>query len=295
MARGRSLVSILVVVVVSALPLTMKRAFAKHGHPGASTADEAQVRELLAKLAAASGVREPEERTDADLMYEAMLRWNGEPAGSAAVDRLIDSSKKEAARSKKATVEKVRKMFWKDPFADDPQKLVLVRQEDRDLLDTSARTRRSERSEARASREQRDTRETELMRLRAELAAARAEAEEVRAENERIRLRADSPEEQLRRRRVVIGRRGAQARARSSGELVPQPQRRAAGADRARVDRARGELQRHRPAAAGSDAARRRCPRTASSSCRCRPPSPPPPSSRRAATAARTSCSRAKR
>ena len=193
MARGRSLVSILVVVVVSALPLTMKRAFAKHGHPGASTADEAQVRELLSKLAEASGVPEPEERTDADLMYEAMLRWNGEPAGSAAVDRLIDSSKKEAARSKKATVEKVRKMFWKDPFADDPQKLVLVRQEDRDLLDTyQRRTRRSERSEARAAREQRDTRETELMRLRRELASARAEAEEVRAENERIRLRADS-------------------------------------------------------------------------------------------------------
>ncbi len=193
MARGRSLVSILVVVVVSALPLTTKRAFAKHGHPGASTADEAQVRELLSKLAEASGVREPEERTDADLMYEAMLRWNGEPAGSAAVDRLIDSSKKEAARSKKATVEKVRKMFWKDPFADDPQKLVLVRQEDRDLLDTyQRRTRRSERSEARAAREQRDTRETELMRLRRELASARAEAEEVRAENERIRLRADA-------------------------------------------------------------------------------------------------------
>ena len=114
MARGRSLVSILVVFVFSALPVTMKRAHAKHGHPGASAADEAQVRELLSKLAAASGAPEAEERTDADLMYEAMLRWNGEPAGSAAVDRLIDSSKKEAARkSKKATVEKVRKMFWK--------------------------------------------------------------------------------------------------------------------------------------------------------------------------------------
>ena len=235
MARGRSLVSILVVVVVSALPLTTKRAFAKHGHPGASTADEAQVRELLAKLAEASGVPEPEERTDADLMYEAMLRWNGEPAGSAAVDRLIDSSKKEAARSKKATVEKVRKMFWKDPFADDPQKLVLVRQEDRDLLDQyQRRTRRSDRSEARAAREQRDTRETELMRLRRELASARAEAEEARAENERIRLRADSqknscvadassPSGEPRKRRRV------------ERQLVPQPQCRA-GADRAGVD-----------------------------------------------------------
>ena len=159
MARGRSLVSILVVVVMSALPVTAKRAFAKHGHPGGSAADEAQVRELLGKLAAASGVPEPEERTDADLMYEAMLRWNGEPAGSAAVDRLIDSSKKEVARSKKATTEKVRKMFWKDPFAED--KLVLVRQEDRDLIDQyQRRTKRSDRPEARAASEQRDTRET---------------------------------------------------------------------------------------------------------------------------------------
>jgi hypothetical protein len=190
MHRGRSLVTILVLFVIS---MTAERAFAKHGHPGNSAADEAQVRELLGKLAAASGVPEPEERTDADLMYEAMLRWNGEPAGSAAVDRLIDSSKKEAARSKKATVDKVRRMFWKDPFADDPQKLVLVRQEDRDLLDQyQRRTRRSDRAEARAAREQRDTRETELMRLRRELAAARADAEEARAENERIRQRADS-------------------------------------------------------------------------------------------------------
>ena len=94
MARGRSLVSILVVFVISALPVTMKRAHAKHGHPGASPADEAQVRELLSKLAAASGTPEPEERTDADLMYDAMLRWNGEPAGSAAVDRLIASSRR---------------------------------------------------------------------------------------------------------------------------------------------------------------------------------------------------------
>jgi hypothetical protein len=184
------MVSILVVVVISALPVTAKRAFAKHGHPGGSAADEAQVRELLAKLAAASGVPEPEERTDADLMYDAMLRWNGEPAGSAAVDRLIDSSKKEAARSKKATQDKVRKMFWKDPFADDPQKLVLVRQEDRDLIDQFQR-RNTRRAEARAPRE-RDSRETELSRLRHELAAARAEAEEARAEAERMREHGDT-------------------------------------------------------------------------------------------------------
>ena len=49
------------------------------------------MRELLAKLAAASGQPAPEERTDADLMYEAMLRWNGEPPGSAAIDRALDA------------------------------------------------------------------------------------------------------------------------------------------------------------------------------------------------------------
>ncbi len=213
MSRGRSMVSILVAVVISALPVTAKRAFAKHGHPGGSSADEAQVRELLAKLAAASGVPEPEERTDADLMYDAMLRWNGEPAGSAAVDRLIDSSKKEAARSKKATQDKVRRMFWKDPFADDPQKLVLVRQEDRDLIDQYQR-RNTRRTEARAARE-RDPRETELSRLRHELAAARAEAEEARAEAARMREHGDTTSQ----------RQGCVADASTSGE--PRKRRRA--------------------------------------------------------------------
>jgi len=188
MSLARGLVTMLVVFGVSAAPATTRRAFAKHGHPGASPADQAQMRELLSKLAAASGTPEPEERTDADLMYEAMLRWNGEPPGSAAVDRLIDSSKKEAARAKKATTEKVRKMFWKDPFSDDPQKLVLVRQEDRDLLDQYQR--RNRRSAAREQARE-PARESELMRLRRELAAARADAEEARAESERIRERTE--------------------------------------------------------------------------------------------------------
>jgi len=147
---------------------------------GHSPADEAQMRELLAKLAAAAGEPAPEERTDADLMYEAMLRWNGEPPGSAAIDRLLDQSKKEAARTKRATVEKVRHMFWKDPFADDPHKLIPVRQDDRDMLD--AYDRRTPRKEWRQS--PREARESEVSRLRTELAQARAE-------NSRLRDRAD--------------------------------------------------------------------------------------------------------
>jgi len=148
---------------------------------GHSPADEAQMRELLAKLAAAAGEPAPEERTDADLMYEAMLRWNGEPPGSAAIDRLLDQSKKEAARTKRATVEKVRHMFWKDPFADNPHRLIPVRQEDRDLLDSY--DRRTPRKQWREP-SQRESRESEVSRLRTELA-------EARAENARLRDRSD--------------------------------------------------------------------------------------------------------
>ena len=125
------------------------------------------MRELLAKLAAASGEPAPEERTDADLMYEAMLRWNGEPPGSAAIDRALAQSKKEAASTKRATVEKVRTMFWKDPFAPEPHKLIPVRQEDRDLL--AAYNRGRQRSEVRESRQAREPRD-EVSRLRAEIA-----------------------------------------------------------------------------------------------------------------------------
>ena len=161
----------MIISIVVALPSIAAQTMARGGGH-ATRADDTQMRELLAKLAAASGEVEPEERTEADLMYDAMLRWNGELAGSAAVDRLIASSKKEAARSKKATVDKVRKMFWKDPFADDPHKLIPIRQEDRDLLAQYNRGR--QRSEVRQSRQAREPRD-EVSRLRAELAQAREE------------------------------------------------------------------------------------------------------------------------
>jgi hypothetical protein len=169
--------------IVVALPSVAAQALArKGGH--ATPADDVQMRELLAKLAAASGEVEPEERTEADLMYEAMLRWNGEPPGSAAIDRALAQSKKDAARTKRATVEKVRSMFWKDPFADDPHKLIPVRQEDRDLLSAYNRGRhRSEVREARHAQEPRD----EVSRLRAALEAAREEAAAARAETARLR------------------------------------------------------------------------------------------------------------
>ena len=183
MSFQRSFFMGLVVFAALALPGVMTRAHARGGeggrHSKLAPGDEAQMRELLARLAAASGQPEKEEKTDADLMYEAMIRWNGPT--SSATDRVIEESKKDAARMKHATVEKVRHMFWKDPFADNPHRLIPVRQEDRDLLDSY--DRRTPRKQWREP-SQRESRESEVSRLRTELA-------EARAENARLRDRSD--------------------------------------------------------------------------------------------------------
>jgi|KBSMisStandDraft_5_1062788.scaffolds.fasta_scaffold226075_2 hypothetical protein len=183
MSLRRSFTMMLVMV---ALPSLATRALARRAN-AVGPADDAQVRDLLAKLAAASGTPEPEERTDADLMYEAMLRWNGEPADSKTIDRVLDQSKRDAARSKRQMQDKVRHMFWKDPFADDPHKLILVRQEDRDLLDQYQR--KTPRGAGRETRELREPREVRAPRD--ELARLRDEVSRLKAENARIRERAD--------------------------------------------------------------------------------------------------------
>ena len=181
MSLDRSFTKVVGVLIFIALPLAATPALARHDGERRGRAvhgdDEGQMRDLLAKLAAASGVPEPEERTDADLMYEAMLRWNGEPPDSAAIDQALANSKRDAARAKRTTQDMVRHMFWKDPFANDPRRLIPVRQENRELLDTYAR---KQRRQAREAREPRD----EVSRLRAELA-------EAREENSRLRERSD--------------------------------------------------------------------------------------------------------
>ncbi|HSY41988.1 MAG TPA: hypothetical protein VLA79_20780 [Polyangia bacterium] len=125
--------------------------------------EETQRRALLGQLAAASAEVAPQERTDADLMYEAMRQWHGEPRGSAAVDRALAQSKKDIRLDRKQIEEKVRKMFWKDPFSDE---VVPVAKSDRDLLRAHA---------VRESRVRDDAREDEVARLKAEVSAARAE------------------------------------------------------------------------------------------------------------------------
>jgi hypothetical protein len=132
--------------------------------------EEAQRRQLLNQLAAASADIPPEEKTDADLMYAAMRQWRGEPRGSAAVDKAINQSKADIRQDRKALEERVHEMFWKDPFSSE---VVPVRKHDRDLLRDHA---------ARAARASGAAAAEEIERLRADLATVRAENARLRAD-----------------------------------------------------------------------------------------------------------------
>ncbi len=138
--------------------------------------EDAQRRELMSELAAAAA-EAPDQRTDGDLMYEAMRQWRGEPRGSAQVTSVIAESKREQQQRKLAEA-KLKTLFFKDPFAEDPHKLIPIRKIDRQILaayevrhDLDGSTRSAD----------------EVSRLRGELAQARADAAAARAEASRLR------------------------------------------------------------------------------------------------------------
>ena len=137
--------------------------------------DNDQRKALLAQIAAAADAAgQPEEKTDADLMYDALKQqWRGDPPGSATIDKVVAQSKNDADRDRRAVREKIRKLFWKDPFSDNPQKLIPVRREDRDLLAAHPT----------ATRGRGDGGGDETSRLRAEVARLRGQL--ARAEEER--------------------------------------------------------------------------------------------------------------
>jgi len=147
-----------------------------HAH-GRRPSEEAQRRELMAELAAAAAEAPPEQRTDADLMYEAMRQWRGEPRGSAQVAKVLAESKQEQHERKIAEA-KARMMFFKDPFAEDPSQLIPVRKVDRQLLAAY---------EVRHDIDRSSRNPEEVSRLRGELAQARADAAAARAEATRLR------------------------------------------------------------------------------------------------------------
>jgi hypothetical protein len=176
------------------------------------TEDTTQEEAMLARIAAA-GESEPTARTDADLMYDALKQWRGDTPDSAKIDRLVDQSKKESDRSRRITRERIKALFWKDPFSDDPHRLIPVRREDRDLLAPSAegaalRYQDSDVPRGRRSRSRSDGLDSDAMRLRVELLAARSEVAEARSEIARLRAElsrakaslsdgAESPDERL--------------------------------------------------------------------------------------------------
>jgi hypothetical protein len=176
--------SFVAVVVVGFVCVPAGRAVAHRRSHAWEKGDREQAEVLLEQIAAAAEA-EPQAPTDADLMYEAVRQWRGEPPGSATIDRVVAQSKREADRNRRALREKIHALFWKDPFADDPGRLIPVRKEDRDLLaahpaPTRARRERSDRASDRST-------DGEVSRLRAELAAARADAAAARAEAEHAR------------------------------------------------------------------------------------------------------------
>jgi hypothetical protein len=153
--------------------------------------DTAQEQALLAQIAAAAEA-EPQARTDADLMYDALKKWRGEPPDSAKIDRVVAQSQKDSDHNRKITREKIKAMFWKDPFSEEPHKLIPVRREDRDLLATRAGFSRARGdadgdADAPRARSSRGRGEGEVSRLRSELAAARADVAEARTEISRLR------------------------------------------------------------------------------------------------------------
>jgi len=132
--------------------------------------------------------------SDSDLMFEALQQWRGEsPSDSAAVDRLLAAAKRESRRRQASIRRGATSTYFRDPFADDPEALIPVRKEDRDLLDNL-------RAGSRAS--------ADVVAARAEAAAARSDAAAARADAERAERRADRAEALAARRETRAGEAG---------------------------------------------------------------------------------------
>ena len=122
----------------------------------------------------------PNEKTDADLMYEAMREWRGEPRGSAAVARVLAESQR-VHQERKAAEAKLRSLFFKDPFADDPEPADPGPQ-DRPAIAGGLRGAPRHRSLDARDRKRWHACAASWPQARADAAAARAEASRLRGE-----------------------------------------------------------------------------------------------------------------
>jgi hypothetical protein len=130
----------------------------------------------LATSGRARGAGDDEAPTDGDLMFQALKKEGRGSADDAVIGRVLAEGKRESERKRRALRKHFASRYWRDPWADDPTKPILIPQPRRDGDDDQARL------DARARRE--------IAAARAEAAMAKADAARERAERARAEARA---------------------------------------------------------------------------------------------------------
>ncbi|HEY4185438.1 MAG TPA: hypothetical protein VGP07_10235, partial [Polyangia bacterium] len=113
---------------------------------------------------------DPPEKSDAELMYDAMKRSGQGSSNDAAIDRALARAQKDSEKNRKAMRQALVARSWKDPFADNVA--VPVR---------SRRTAHNDTDELRAARAEAAKARRATAMARAEAALARAETAQARA------------------------------------------------------------------------------------------------------------------
>lgn len=131
-------------------------------------------------LTATARAQEDDAPSEADLMYKAVRQWRGDSAESKVVDRVMADSQRESEQNRRAYKKKIASMFWRDPFSDQPRKLIPVRPEDRETMASQGGDSPKVLKELVAARADAAMARAEAAKYRADL--ARAEAVAARAE-----------------------------------------------------------------------------------------------------------------
>jgi hypothetical protein len=133
------------------------------------SADDGPYRPLLAQSTEGG----ESERSEADLMMDALTAERGEPPSAGRIKRLVAAASAEARRRKVSAPRLVT--YWRDPFADDPNRPIPLRPQVVMAMQLAAARREAAhaRAEAAAARVDAAAARAEVVRTRNELAAAR--------------------------------------------------------------------------------------------------------------------------
>jgi hypothetical protein len=128
-----------------------------------------------------------DEQSDGDLMFQALKSERRANADDAVIGRVLAEGKRESERKKTAMRKRYASRYWRDPWADDPTKPILIPQPPRDVAADESRAERSARREIAAARVEEamaraDAARERAARARAEARAAQSEARAARAE-----------------------------------------------------------------------------------------------------------------